>query len=64
MIKKRTKPLKDEFSRLIINEGYNDYEAMAIMLIRFIKVIIPILFFFLIWIKKESRNELGQIFKL
>lgn len=64
MIKKRTKPLKDEFSRLIIDEGYNDYEAMVIMLIRFMKMIIPILFLFLMLIKKESKNELEQIFKL
>lgn len=58
MIKKRIKPLKDEFSRLIIYEGYNDYEAMVIMLIRFMRVIIPILFLFMMWIKKESKNEL------
>ncbi len=64
MMKKRIKPLKDEFNRLIINEGYNDYEAMTIMLIRFMKVIIPILLLFLMWIKKENKNELEQIYKL
>lgn len=64
MIKKRTKPLKDEFNRLIIYEGYNDYEAMVIMLIRFMRVIIPILFLFMMWNKKASKNELEQIFKL
>lgn len=64
MMKKRTRPLKGEFSRLIIDEGYNDYEAMAIMLIRFMKMIIPILLLFLMLIKKESKNELEQIFKL
>jgi len=64
MTKKRTNPLKDEFSRLIIYEGYNNYEAMVIMLIRFMRVIIPILFLFMMWIKKESKNELKQVFKL
>lgn len=48
MMKKRTRPLKGEFSRLIIDEGYNNYEAIAIMLIRFMKMIIPILLLFLI----------------
>ncbi|SEU22276.1 hypothetical protein SAMN05443270_3463 [Lacrimispora sphenoides] len=58
MIKKRMKLLKNEFSRLIIYEGYNDFEAMVIMLIRFMRVIIPILFLFMMWTKKESKNEL------
>lgn len=56
MIKKRLEPFKDEFRRLTICEGYNDYEAMAIILMKWFECIIPMLFIILYILTRQNNR--------
>lgn len=57
MKKKRLKPLQDEFYRLIIYEGYNDYEAIAIIIFRFLEVLIPVFVLLYVTIRQNNRTK-------
>lgn len=53
MIKKQS--LKKEFNRLVISEGYNCDEAIAMILIRYLEVILPLMLLFYVFIRQKSR---------
>lgn len=50
---------KYEFHRLLICEGYNDYEAMAIILMKLFESIIP-MFFIILYILTRHNNRTKQ----
>lgn len=52
---KKKQSLKKEFSHLVISEGYNCDEARAIILIRYLEVILPVMLLFYVFIKQKNR---------